>query len=147
MNLVLIARKAELLNNIALEIRSQYDVQVEVIIADFGVGPSIYKTIEENIEGKNIGILVNNVGVANNGVNYFHDASEESMWNMINVNMTSMTMMCKMILPRMEAQKKGAIINIASVASFGPQPLLTQYSASKAYASFLSTGKSKIHKS
>ena len=45
MNLVLIARKAELLNQIADDIRTQYGVQVEVIIADFGIGASIYNDI------------------------------------------------------------------------------------------------------
>ena len=140
MNLVLIARKAELLNKIANELQSKHGVQVEVIIADFGKGPSVYKSIEEGLACKNIGILVNNVGVATDGLRYFHDASEETLWNMINVNIAAMTIMCKMILPRMEAQKKGAIINIASVASFAPQPFLTQYAATKAYVSFFSIG-------
>ena len=93
MNLVLIARKAELLNKIASEIHTQYGVKVEVIIADFGKGAIIYKVIEAGIAGKDIGVLVNNVGVASEEVNYFHTASEETMWNMINVNMTSMTLM------------------------------------------------------
>ena len=138
--MVLIARKAELLNKIADELRSKHGVQVEVIIADFGKGPSVYKSIEEGLACKNIGILVNNVGVASDGMRYFHEAPEETLWNMVNVNIASMTIMCKMILPRMEAQKKGAIINVASVASFAPNPFLTQYSATKAYVSFFTRG-------
>ena len=141
MNLVLIARKAELLNKIASEIHTQYGVKVEVIIADFGKGASIYKDIEAGIAGKDIGVLVNNVGVASDGLQYFPEASEETMWNMINVNMASVTIMMKMVLPRMEARGKGAIINVASVASFGPGPFLTQYHATKAYVDFLSRGK------
>ena len=141
MNLVLIARKAELLNKIASEIHTQYGVKVEVIIADFGKGASIYKDIEAGIASKDIGVLVNNVGVASDGLQYFPEASEETMWNMINVNMASVTIMMKMVLPRMEAKGKGAIINVASVASFGPGPFLTQYHATKAYVDFLSRGK------
>ena len=45
MNIVLIARKAELLNKIADEIQTQYGVKTEVIIADFGIGASIYKVV------------------------------------------------------------------------------------------------------
>ena len=56
MNLVLIARKEELLNKIADDIRTQYGVQVEVIIADFGMGANIYKKIEDDLVGKDIGI-------------------------------------------------------------------------------------------
>ena len=51
MNLMLIARKADLLNQIANDIKKQYGVQVEVIVADFGLGSSIYKRIEEVIAG------------------------------------------------------------------------------------------------
>ena len=98
MNLVLIARKAELLNKIAHEIQTHYGVQVEVIIADFGLGKSIFKNIEESLEGKDIGILINNVGVAFEKIRYFHEASEEKIWNMINVNISAMNLMTKMIL-------------------------------------------------
>ena len=52
MNLVLIARKANLLNEIADEIKSKYGVEVDVIIADFGKGNDIYKNIEESLVGK-----------------------------------------------------------------------------------------------
>ena len=55
MNLVLIARKAELLNKIASEIHTQYGVKVEVIIADFGKGSGIYKDIEDGLVGKGRG--------------------------------------------------------------------------------------------
>ena len=64
MNLVLVARKVDLLNEIANDIKNKYAVKVEVIIADFGKGIDIYKNIEESLANKDIGILVNNVGVA-----------------------------------------------------------------------------------
>ena len=142
MNLVLIARKVELLNQIAEDIRTKYGVQVEVIIADFGHGATIYKNIEEGLANKDIGILVNNVGVAYDRIKYFHEESEEKIWNMINVNIGAMTLMTKMILPKMEEKKKGAIINVASVAAFAPQPLVTMYAATKAYVDFFSRGLS-----
>ena len=144
MNLVLIARKEELLNKIADDIRTQFGVQVEVIIADFGMGGNIYKNIEDGLVGKDIGILVNNVGVAQD-LKYFHHETEENIWNMINVNIGAMTLMTKMILPTMEAKKKGAIINVASAASYSPQPFLSMYSATKAYMDFLSRGTFYIH--
>ena len=52
MNLVLIARKADLLNEIADDIKSKYAVKVDVIIADFGNGIDIYKNIEESLADK-----------------------------------------------------------------------------------------------
>ena len=133
MNLVLVARKADLLNEIADDIRSKYSVKVDVIIADFGKGIDIYTNIEESLANKDIGILVNNVGVSYDRLNYFHEFSEENMWNMINVNICSMTMMTKMILPGMLAKKKGAIINISSVAAIG-KVIHPKYYKNYAYA-------------
>ena len=133
MNLVLVARKADLLNEIADDIRSKYSVKVDVIIADFGKGIDIYTNIEESLTNKDIGILVNNVGVAYDRLKYFHEDSEENMWNMINVNICSMTMMTKMILPGMLAKKKGAIINISSVAAIG-KVIHPKYYKNYAYA-------------
>ena len=52
MNLVLVARKENLLNEIADDIKSKYGVEVDVIIADFGKGNGIYKNIEESLVGK-----------------------------------------------------------------------------------------------
>ena len=40
------------------------------------------------------------------------------------------------------SKKKGAIINVSSVAAFTCQPLVSMYSASKAYVDFLSRGLS-----
>ena len=62
------------------------------------------KDIEEGLEGKDIGILVNNVGVAYDEIQYFHTLSEEKILNMILVNIAAMTLMTKMILPKMEAK-------------------------------------------
>jgi len=139
MNLVLVARKEKLLNEIADDIKSKYGVEVDVIIADFGKGNDIYKNIEESLVDKDIGILVNNVGVA--GVmQYFHEDSEENMRNMINVNICSMTMMTKMILPGMIRKKRGAIINLSSLGGIAPSPFMTMYCATKAYIDFFSRG-------
>ena len=104
------------------------------------------KDIEEGLDGKDIGILVNNVGVAYDEIQYFHNLSEEKILNMILVNIAAMTLMTKMILPKMEAKKKGAIINVASVAAFAPSPLTSMYSATKAYVDFLSRGLSYEYK-
>ena len=42
----------------------------------------------------------------------------------------------------MKIRKRGAIINIASIAAFEVQPYVTMYSATKAYIDFFSRGLS-----
>lgn len=141
LNLILIARKADLLQTISDEIKVKYGVQVEIIIADFSHGQSVYSSIAEALESKDIGILVNNVGVSH-GFGYLEHASDQDIWNMIQVNVGAMTLMSKLVLPGMKLRKKGAIINIASIAGLGFQPYLAQYAATKAYMDFISHGLS-----
>ena len=65
---------------------------------------------------------MNNIDVLFNAVGFVHHGTildcEEKDWDFsFNVNIKSMYFMCKAILPKMLDQKKGSIINIASVAS------------------------------
>jgi NAD(P)-dependent dehydrogenase (short-subunit alcohol dehydrogenase family) len=78
-----------------------------------------------------IDILHNNVGIAELGGPI--EASEESWDRVIDVNVKSMFLTCKHVLPVMLSQKAGAIINISSVAGIRwlGVPYIA-YSASKA---------------
>jgi 2-keto-3-deoxy-L-fuconate dehydrogenase len=62
-----------------------------------------------------INVLVNCAGVVFNGS--IADCSEEQLAVSLNVNVTSSFRLIKAVLPGMLAQKKGSIINIASVVS------------------------------
>jgi len=61
-----------------------------------------------------VDILHNNVGILDIGGPV--DASLESWERVVSVNLTSMFLTCKYVLPVMEAQGSGAIVNIASIA-------------------------------
>jgi NAD(P)-dependent dehydrogenase (short-subunit alcohol dehydrogenase family) len=78
-----------------------------------------------------IDILHNNVGVGTLGGPV--ELSEAEWDRVVDTNLKSMFLTCKYVLPHMEAQKGGAIINVSSMAAvrFAPYPMLP-YSASKA---------------
>jgi NAD(P)-dependent dehydrogenase (short-subunit alcohol dehydrogenase family) len=78
-----------------------------------------------------IDILHNNVGIGEGGGPV--DLSEEDWDKVVNTNLKSMFLTCKHVLPHMEKQSCGAIVNISSMAAirFAPYPMLA-YSASKA---------------
>jgi NAD(P)-dependent dehydrogenase (short-subunit alcohol dehydrogenase family) len=62
-----------------------------------------------------IDVLVNNVGIARVGGVV---STEEADWDLVNdVNLKSVYLVCRQVVPIMEAQGKGAIVNIASVAA------------------------------
>lgn len=78
-----------------------------------------------------VDILHNNVGIAKPGGPIEID---EEIWDyVIDVNLKSMFLTCKYVLPYMEEQKSGCILNISSVAAIRaiPHPAIT-YTSSKA---------------
>jgi NAD(P)-dependent dehydrogenase (short-subunit alcohol dehydrogenase family) len=78
-----------------------------------------------------IDILHNNVGIGEGGGPV--ELSEEHWDRVFDTNLKSMFLTCKHVLPYMEKQGSGSIINISSLAAirFAPYPMLP-YSASKA---------------
>jgi NAD(P)-dependent dehydrogenase (short-subunit alcohol dehydrogenase family) len=77
-----------------------------------------------------IDILVNNVGIG--GQDFGPVKLEEETWDRIyNTNVKSAYLMCKYVLPVMERQGGGAILNISSVAAVANTSMLA-YKTSKA---------------
>jgi NAD(P)-dependent dehydrogenase (short-subunit alcohol dehydrogenase family) len=77
-----------------------------------------------------IDILVNNVGIGR-GDQGPVKLKEEDWENIFNVNLKSMFLTCKYVLPYMEKQESGSIVNISSAAAVCYVPLLA-YKTSKA---------------
>ncbi|XP_066493701.1 inactive hydroxysteroid dehydrogenase-like protein 1 [Tiliqua scincoides] len=137
-NVILISRNKEKLDAVAREIADTYKVETVVIVADFSKGHGIYPVIEKGLKGKEVGILVNNVGVFYDCPDYFTNLTQDKIWEIININIGATTMMTYMLLPEMVERKKGAIVSIASLACCQPTPHMSAYSASKAYVDHFS---------
>lgn len=74
---------------------------------------------------------VNNVGVMLPRPMKFGEASEFEVWSHVNVNVAAMLAMTKLVLPGMVSRRKGAIINLGSIAGTHPLPLMGIYGATK----------------
>lgn len=149
LNLVLISRTEEKLKNQAKEIEEKFKVETKIIAADFTEQSSIYEEIRRQLNGLDIGVLVNNVGVSYSYPEFFDvfAQNEKTVSDMINCNITSVTKMTAIVLPAMVEKRKGVIINNASGSGRIPAPLLTVYSASKAYVDFFSRALNTEYKS
>ncbi len=136
-DLVLVARNAERLNDISEEIQKQYDVHVKVIPKDLSKSLAPQELYDEvAADGIGIDVLVNNVGVGTYGK--YTDSSTEQQMDLIQINITSLTMLCKLFGTDMVAKGSGRILNVASTAAFQAGPFMSTYYASKAYVLLLS---------
>lgn len=89
-----------------------------------------------------IDILVNNAAVVGKTQKTWE--IQESDWdNIITINLKSVFLLCKLVIPLMIEKKKGNIVNIASIAGKEGNENLAAYSASKAGVMSLSRALAK----
>ncbi|XP_040019034.2 very-long-chain 3-oxoacyl-CoA reductase-A isoform X1 [Gasterosteus aculeatus] len=139
--MMLISRSQDKLDDVAMSLKEQFKVETRTIAADFGK-TDIYNKIEAGLAGLEIGVLVNNVGVSYPYPEYYLQIPDldNFITNMINVNITSVCQMTRLVLPKMTERSKGVILNISSASGMYPVPLLTAYSSTKAFVDFFSRG-------
>lgn len=130
-NIILISRNKEKLEAVSRSISETYKVETDFIVADFSKGREPYPAIKDALKEREIGILVNNVGIFYPYPDYFTTLSEDMLWDMINVNVASANMMTYIVLPGMVERRRGAIVNVSSAACCQPTPMMTAYGASK----------------
>ncbi|KAE9604803.1 hypothetical protein Lal_00010891 [Lupinus albus] len=137
LNLVLVGRSPEKLKVVSDSIAAKFGkVKVVTVVVDFsGDLDSVMEKIREAIEGLDVGVLVNNVGVSYPYARFFHEVDDEILRNLIKVNIEGTTKVTQVVLPGMIKRKKGAIVNIGSGAAIviPSDPLYAVYAASKAY--------------
>jgi 17beta-estradiol 17-dehydrogenase / very-long-chain 3-oxoacyl-CoA reductase len=138
LNIVLLSRTQSKLDAVAQEIRDKYKVETKVVAVDFCRGQDLYDEIRDHLDGLDIGVLVNNVGMAYEFPMYLDELPEQDAWRIMICNTASVTMMTKMVLPGMLKKKKGVIVNISSGFAQVPAPLVAVYTATKAYVDFFS---------
>lgn len=134
-NLLLVARSKSKLKELQGQIlrQAQNDKQaVEIIAVDLSKSTSAQKVLAFCEKNKIfIDELINNAGFGDYGT--FAQSDVKRQLTMIDLNIRSLTELTHLLLPAMMEQKTGRIMNLGSVASFLPGPLMSVYFASKNY--------------
>jgi hypothetical protein len=131
-HLVVTARNREQLTDLAVRLRQQQGVNVEVMQKDLGLAGAAQELFDQTqARGIAIEYLVNNAGFGTHGKFAESDVAEQLA--MMQVNVVALTHLTRLFLPPMLARKSGRVLNVASVAAFQSGPLMAVYYASKAY--------------
>ena len=131
-DLVLVARRADLLEALALRLRQAHPVAVRVIVADLAV-PGAAAGLATQLRRKRVvvDVLVNSAGVLAQGD--FSAMPLDRQVGMVDLNVVGLTAMLAAFAPAMLQRGRGRVLNVASIAAFQPVPTLAIYAATKAY--------------
>jgi uncharacterized protein len=130
--LVLVARRAAALEDVAAEVTRRHGIQARVVSADLTRPGSATQLVSELRQaGVSIDVLVNNAGVGIQGA--FAALPLERQLSMIALNVMTLTALTHLLLPAMIERRRGGILNVGSTAGFQPGPFMAVYYATKAY--------------
>lgn len=76
---------------------------------------------------------MNNVGKMYDCPDDVHKVPEDTLWDILNINVGACTILTRMVVPGMIERKRGAIVNISSGSELQPVPYMATYAATKAY--------------
>jgi NAD(P)-dependent dehydrogenase (short-subunit alcohol dehydrogenase family) len=105
--------------------------RVLTVVADLTDGADRRRLVDETVDGfGTIDILVNNAGTVGDG-GTLEDTSLDAWRSLFELNLFAAVDLVKRVVPRMQEQGWGRIINISSENGTQPYPDMISYSASK----------------
>ena len=129
-SLVLVARRAERLARLADELGgAERTLALPLDLAQEGAAARLLAELQQR--GVELDLLVNNAGIGTTGP--FAEERLETTGALLALNVRAATELARAFLPGMIQRRRGAVINVCSMASFQPVPYLATYAASKAY--------------
>ena len=136
-DLVIVARSADKLNELKLELEKKHNCKVKVIVKDL-TKKEATKEVYDEVKKDNIDIsyLINNAGFGGHGK--FHERDWAADLSMIQLNIVALTALTRYFLPDLVKKNSGRILNVSSTASLMPGPLQAVYFATKAYVTSFS---------
>ena len=137
MNVVLLARRPDVLEALADELRAEFGIEVRTVTVDLADAafPSIVQRTTGTLE---IGVAIYNAAYA--PVGEFIERSMEDLLRVVDVNVRGPVLFARTFAPPMVVRRRGALVLVSSLAGLQGVPRLASYAASKAFGRILAEG-------
>ncbi|MBT3274912.1 MAG: SDR family oxidoreductase [Spirochaetales bacterium] len=129
-NLLITGRRADIINALAQELEQEFDISVQVLIAEFSLEADLNRVVEKVDSLLSVDVLINNAGFGKAGA---FAKDNELHWSMLNVHIIATLRLVEAVVPGMMERNRGIIINVSSLAAFFPMIGSTTYAATKGY--------------
>jgi short-subunit dehydrogenase len=134
LNVLLVARRRELLEHLAQTIEAQYHVQTQIVEADLSHQAGV-QAVTGAAQTLDVGLLVASAGFGTSGL--FTGAPLEEELKMLNVNCSALLALTYHFTNVFKQRKRGGIILLSSLVAFQGVPFSAHYAATKAYVQSL----------
>jgi len=130
-DLVLVARREDRLRAVRDDLAGKHQLEMEIVVADLTRHEDVERVAQRIGQLPSLDLLVNNAGFGTMGS--FADIDVARQVEMVEVHVAAPMRLIRAALPGMIQRRRGAIINVSSLASFLIAPGSTTYSATKAF--------------
>jgi len=130
LNLVLVARRNEILDEIAANLAARHRIETRVIAIDLARGDAAEMVATETGD-LDVGLLIAAAGFGTSG--RFIDAPLDQEWAMLEVNCGAVMMLSHHFGRRFADRGRGGIVLMGSLLGFQGTPYAAHYAATKAY--------------
>jgi short-subunit dehydrogenase len=138
-NLILLARRGEILENLKNKLEKEANVQVKILIGDLSKPDDVDRLTDQFLNNIDLYGAILNAGITYFGRNA--DITPKQFDDLLQINVISTVKMTNRIIDYFEKNnREGALMLVSSMAGIYPVPFQAAYSASKAF--ILSYGSS-----
>jgi short-subunit dehydrogenase len=137
LNLILVARREDELQALAVSLQHQFAVSCRVIALDLSRRDAIDRLHAETADLE-VGLLVAAAGFGSAGPLLAQSPSSEA--DMVQVNCVAVLQQCRCFGASMARRRRGGVVLFSSLVGFHGTPWSANYAASKAYVQSLAEG-------
>ncbi|MCR8959102.1 SDR family NAD(P)-dependent oxidoreductase [Variovorax sp. S2] len=130
-DLLLVARRADLLEEVAAGLRAKYGVKVQTLAADLAAAGDLERVSKAVAADPSITLLINNAGLSTLAPVALTTSAQ--LQSMLDVNINALAHLSHVALTAFKARNRGTLVNIGSVLGFYTLPISSIYSGTKAF--------------